>query len=119
MKKTLVLGASTNPSRYSFLAAHKLVDHGHEIILVGLKEGEVAGQKIQKKWPQVPDLDTITLYVGPAHQPEYYDAILSSGAKRVIFNPGTENAELQELVRQNGMKAEVACTLVLLSIGNY
>jgi uncharacterized protein len=119
MKKTLILGASTNPSRYSFMAANRLLQYGHPIVLLGLKEGQVSGNQILTNKPKVEDIDTITLYIGPQHQPEWYDYILSLHPKRVIFNPGTENPEFENLLIQNGIRAEEACTLVLLSIGQY
>lgn len=119
MKRTLILGASTNPARYSFLAANRLVQHGHPVILLGLKEGQAAGNQILTGKPEVKDIDTVTLYIGPQHQPEWYNYILSLHPKRVIFNPGTENPEFEQLLEQNGILAEEACTLVLLSIGRY
>ncbi|MCU0339237.1 MAG: CoA-binding protein [Spirosomaceae bacterium] len=119
MKKTVIIGASTNPERYAFMAAHRLVEHGHPIRLVGIKEGEVAGQPIHVTRPQFREIDTVTLYVGPRNQPEWYDYVLSLRPQRVIFNPGTENPDFAALLRQNHIQAEEACTLVLLSIGAY
>ncbi len=119
MKKTLILGASTNPSRYANLAAYRLVAHGHPIINVGLKLGEVAGVPIEKPELIHTDLDTITLYLGPQNQPEYYDYIINSKPKRIIFNPGTENTDLEKLAEENGIETLEACTLVMLSTGQY
>jgi predicted CoA-binding protein len=119
MKKTLILGASTNPTRYSNLAAHRLVEHGHTIVNVGLKLGEVAGVPIELPEIIHQDLDTITLYLGPNNQAPYYDYILKSKPKRIIFNPGTENAELERMAENIGIETTEACTLVLLSTGKY
>lgn len=119
MKKTLIIGASTNPERYAFMAAHRLVQHGHPIELLGLKEGAIAGQPIHTDKPFFTDIDTVTLYVGPRNQPEWYDYVVSIHPKRVIFNPGTENDEFAALLKQNGIEAQEACTLVLLSINAY
>jgi len=119
MKKTLVLGASTNPERYAFLAANRLVNHGNPIALVGIKEGEVAGIMIQTGKPEIEDIDTVTLYVGPHNQPEWYDYVASLKPRRVIFNPGTENPEFEQFLTQKGIQTEEACTLVLLSVGAY
>lgn len=119
MKKTLILGASTNPSRYSYLAAHRLVEKGHTIVNVGLKTGEVAGVSIEKPELIHTDLDTITLYLSPQNQIPYYDYILNSKPKRIIFNPGTENSELESLAEAQGIETTEACTLVLLSTGQY
>lgn len=117
--KTLVLGATPNPSRYAYIAAHRLVNAGHEIVNVGIKTGEVAGQPILNGQPAIDDVDTVTLYVGPQHQPAYYDWLLDLAPRRIIFNPGTENPELSRLARERGIETEVACTLVMLGSGQY
>jgi predicted CoA-binding protein len=119
MKKTLILGASTNPDRYSNIAAHRLVAHGHPIVNVGVKSGEVAGAMIELPDVIHQDIDTISLYLGPANQTPYYDYILKSNPKRIIFNPGTENGELERLAEEKGIETTEACTLVLLSTGQY
>jgi predicted CoA-binding protein len=120
MKKTLVLGATDNPDRYAYRAAHSLLRHGHDIALVGIKKGEVAGRPIiQNKETPVEEVDTVTLYVGTRNQPEWYDYILRLRPRRIIFNPGTENPELEKLARSQGIETLQACTLVMLSIGNY
>lgn len=118
-KKTLVLGASPNPERYSYKAITKLVQHNHPVVAIGLRDGIVAGVTIEKLGEVYTDIDTISLYVGPAHQSVYYDYILNTKPNRVIFNPGTENLELQHLLEQAGIEYEQACTLVLLSIGQF
>lgn len=118
-KKTLVLGATPNQGRYAYLAANRLVSHGHSIVNVGLKTGEVAGVPIERPENIHNDIDTITLYVGPQNQPPLYDYILNTHPKRIIFNPGTENGELRKMANDKGIETEYACTLVLLSIGEY
>src|SRR4051812_36691383 len=118
-KKTLVLGASQNPSRYSYLAINKLSAYYHPIVAIGLREGKVGNVNIVKDRPQEKDIDTVTLYLNPTNQKPYYDYIISLKPKRIIFNPGTENYELKELAQQNGIETMEACTLVLLSIGRY
>ncbi len=118
-KKTLVLGASLNPSRYSNLAINRLVNHGHEVEAVGLKKGNVAGVDISVEKKVFNDIDTITLYLNPQRQEEYYDYIVSLNPKRVIFNPGTENPALYKILRENNIESEVACTLVLLGTNQY
>lgn len=117
--KTLILGATPNRDRFAYLAANKLVNHGHEIVNVGIKQGEVAGTEIINGTPDLADIDTVTLYVGPRRQPPYYDWLLSLKPRRIIFNPGTENAELAMLARKEGIQTEVACTLVMLGSGQY
>ena len=119
MKKTLIIGASTNPARYAYIAAHRLKGYGHPIVPLGIRQGEVAGEKILTEQVALEDVDTVTLYVGHRNQPQYYDYILSLKPKRVIFNPGTENDELEDLLREEGIQPLEACTLVMLSTGQY
>lgn len=119
MKKTLVIGASTNPERYAYLATQRLTRHGHEVVPLGLREGEIEGISILTGQPKLEGIDTVTLYLAPFRQPPYYDYILSLAPKRIIFNPGTENNELMQLARQQGIEALFACTLVMLSSQTY
>lgn len=119
MKKTLIIGASPNPERYAYRAAHMLTSKGHDIVNVGIKNGSVAGVEIEKPGVVHSDIDTVTLYIGPYLQTQYYDYILKTKPKRVVFNPGTENAELEGLLVANGIEPVEACTLVLLSTGQY
>ncbi len=119
MKKTLILGATPDSSRYANLAANRLVGRGHTIVNVGIKTGEVAGVPIEKPEAIHNDIDTVTLYVGPQNQPPLYNYILDTNPKRIIFNPGTENSELKRMAEEKGIETEYACTLVLLSIGQY
>lgn len=118
-KKTLVFGASTNPQRYSYLAMHELVSHGHYVVAFGLKKGTVAGIDIDNEQKQYENIDTVTLYINPQRQVAYYEYILSLKPKRVIFNPGTVNPEFYALLKENNIDFEAACTLVLLSINQY
>lgn len=118
-KKTLVLGASDNPSRYSYLALHRLKSHGHPVVAIGKKTGMVADIPIEKEKKTFEQVDTVTLYLNPAHQKQYYDYIVSLKPKRIIFNPGAENDELSDLAIKNGIEPMEACTLVLLATGQY
>lgn len=118
-KTTLVLGASDNPGRYSYLAVHRLRNHGHPVIAIGKKPGKVADVDISKEKSPQQGVDTVTLYLNPLHQKMYYDYIVSLNPKRIIFNPGTENDELAVLAEENGIKTLEACTLVMLSTGQY
>ena len=118
-KKTLVLGASVRTSRYSNKAVEMLVDKGHSVIAIGHEVGEVAGIKIHSKAIPLKNIDTVTLYLNPSNQRPYYNYVVESGAKRVIFNPGTENPEFYQLLKLNNIKVEVACTLVMLSTNQY
>lgn len=118
-KKTLVLGATTKPDRYAFRAINMLVEKGHTVLAIGQNTGEVAGVKIQTKAVPIKNIDTVTLYLNPARQRDYYNYIIEAQPKRVVFNPGTENPELYQLLELNNIKAEVACTLVLLATNQY
>lgn len=119
MKKTVVFGASPNPERYAYRAVHALLQKGHEVVPVGIKKGEVGGLPILQGHPEIEDVDTVTLYIGEERQKEHYDYILGLHPKRIIFNPGAENPELFALAREKGIETEEACTLVMLSVGNY
>lgn len=119
MKKTLILGASTNPARYSYLVANKLVRKGYPIVNVGVKKGEVAGVEIEKPDQVYSDIDTVTMYVGPTNQPVYYDYVLATRPKRIIFNPGAENAELAQKAKDAGIDVVEACTLVMINTGQF
>lgn len=118
-KKTMVIGASENPQRYSYLATEKLKLFGHEVVAIANKKGIINGTPIITERPLLTDIDTVTLYINPALQKAYYDYIISLQPKRIIFNPGTENEELYDLVKAHHIQAIEACTLVMLSTGQY
>ena len=118
-KKTMVLGATENPTRYSFLAVEKLRRYGHPVIAIGKQEGKIGETSIITGHPDEKEVDTVTLYLNPQLQKQYYDYILSVHPKRVIFNPGTENKEFSDLVKDNGIEPLEACTLVLLGTNQY
>lgn len=119
-RKTLVLGASNNPERYAYLAVARLQKSGFSNIkAVGVKRGDVLGIPIERTFDADDNIDTITLYINPKRQVEYYDMILKAKPKRIIFNPGTENPELAKLAEEVGIKTVEACTLVMLSTGIY
>lgn len=115
-KKTVVVGATPNPGRYAYLAANMLKESNHEVVPIGIKTGEVAGAHILniREKPNIEGVDTITLYIGPRHQPEWYDYLLGLKPRRIIFNPGTENDEFEKRAEAAGVEVEEACTLVLL-----
>ena len=119
MKTTLVLGASLKSERYSNIAMHRLVKFGHPVKAFGLQKGEVAGVSIDTVLKNYEDIDTITLYLNPKRQTAYYNYIMELKPNRVIFNPGTENPDFFRLLSENNIDYEVACTLVLLSTGQY
>ena len=118
-KKTVVLGASPNPARYSYLAVNRLLGHGHDVIPIGKRKGTINNADIITEQVQVEDVDTITLYLNAQNQKQYYDYIISLHPKRIIFNPGAENNELAMLATKNNIQPMEACTLVLLSTNQY
>ncbi|QHS60796.1 CoA-binding protein [Chitinophaga agri] len=118
-KKTVVLGASPNPDRYSYLAVSRLTAKGHPVVAIGARDAQIGDTPVTKEHPVVSDVDTVTLYMNPARQQEYYDYILQLHPKRIIFNPGAENDELAALASSKGIEPVEACTLVLLSTGQY
>jgi predicted CoA-binding protein len=121
MKKTVIVGATPNTSRYAYLAAQRLTEHNHKIVPIGIKKGTIFGEQILpiRDNPVIEDVHTITLYLGPGNQEEYYSYLLSLNPSRFIFNPGTENEEFINMVENNGIEAVVGCTLVMLSINTY
>ena len=118
-KKTVVLGASANPGRYSYLAVRKLASKGHPVVAIGKHKGLIGDVAIETDHKPVDNVDTVTLYLNPSNQQEYYDYILSLNPKRIIFNPGTENEQLIKEAKNNGIEPVIGCTLLMLSIGNY
>jgi predicted CoA-binding protein len=118
-KLTVVIGASENPQRYSFLAVNRLRANGHPVVAIGRRNGQVGDTQITKEHPPLEHVDTVTLYLNPTLQQEYYDYIFSLHPKRIIFNPGTENTELIAMARERGIEAKEACTLVMLSTGQF
>ena len=118
-KKTVVLGASPNPSRYSYLAVNRLQAHGHAVIPIGKKKGAINNSPILNETVNAENVDTVTLYLNAQNQKQYYEYILSLHPKRIIFNPGAENNELAQLAAQNNIQPMEACTLVLLGTHQY
>jgi uncharacterized protein len=120
-KKTVILGATTNPQRYAYLAAERLTNHDHEIVPISIKSGEVFGKKILdlKEKPALEDIDTITMYIGAHNQKEWEEYILSLHPKRIIFNPGSENPILKKSAKEQGIEVLEACTLVMLGTGQF
>ncbi|MFM7729274.1 MAG: CoA-binding protein [Flavobacteriales bacterium] len=118
-KRTLVMGASDNPDRYSNMAIRSLKAHGESVAALGRKPGRVEGVEILTGTPALEDIGTVTLYLSAANQVQFYDYIRSLHPDRVIFNPGAENPDLQRLLQRDGVEVLEACTLVMLSTGQY
>lgn len=120
-QKTVVVGASPNSSRYAYRAAHMLTEYGYPMVPLSIKRGELAGEKILdlRRKPFIPDVDTLTLYIGPQHHAQWMDYLLSLSPRRIIFNPGTENADFMRKAEDQGIEVLQACTLVMLQTGTY
>ena len=118
-KKTLVIGGSPNPDRYSNKAIRKLLSYNHPVESIGLRESNVESVDITTGKPVFENIHTVTMYIGPARQPEYYDYILSLNPSRIIFNPGTENSDLESIASKNGIEVVENCTLVMLDYGLF
>ena len=118
-KPTAIIGASPKQERYAYIATIRLKKHGHSVFPVGIHEGAIEGEPILTNKPQLKDIHTVTLYVGPQNQPAWMDYIFSLNPKRIIFNPGAENTEFEKIATEKGIECLEACTLVLLSINQY
>lgn len=118
-KKTLVVGGSINPERYSNKAIRKLLDYDFPVVSIGLRHGNVDGVEIQTGYPVLKNIHTVTLYVGPQNQPQYFDYLMKLKPERIIFNPGTENEDLEEMAENKGIETIRHCTLIMLNEGIY
>lgn len=119
MKKTLVIGASTNPLRFSHKMVKSLVRHGIEAVPLGLRKGDILGVEILTRKPEIPNIHTVSLYLSPERQKEYYNYIMALAPRRIIFNPGTVNPELIELAQSNNIEAITDCSLIMITKGIY
>lgn len=119
MKSTIVIGASSNPERYSYKAVMSLLKHEHTVIPIGIKQGKINDLDIFVGKPIIGNIHSVSLYVGITNQTEWIPYILQLKPKRLIFNPGTENPDFFKLAQEQGIECIEACTLVMLSIGNY
>jgi predicted CoA-binding protein len=119
MQPTLVIGASENVDRYAYKAVRLLRSSGHEVIAFGNRAGTIGEVEIHTEWNSGWRPDTVTLYINPKIQETYYQQIIELKPRRVIFNPGTENREFEEILENHSIEVAEACTLVLLTTGQY
>ncbi|MGC9344592.1 MAG: CoA-binding protein, partial [Bacteroidales bacterium] len=119
MKRTLVIGASPNPLRFSNKMVKSLVRHGYEVIPLGLRKGDILGAEILTGKPDLENIHTVSLYINPDRQKEYYNYIISLAPRRIIFNPGTVNHELIKLAQENNIEAITDCSLIMIAKGIY
>lgn len=118
-KKTLVIGASTNPARYSYMAVHLLREYGHDVVALAKRPGRLGDVEIQTSFPENERIHTVALYIGPSKQQEYTELVTRLSPKRVIFNPGTENTEFYEKLQSAGIEIVEGCTLVMLRTDQF
>ena len=120
-KLTLVVGATDNPGRYPYRAAELLQAKGVPFVPIGIKRGLVFGEEILdlRQKPALGGIHSITLYLGPQNQSEWIDYLIGLGPKRIIFNPGTENPVFFSKAKAAGIDALEACTLVMLTTGQF
>lgn len=120
-KKTVIVGSTPKPYRYAHQAALMLDERDYPFIPLGIQHGDVLGRDILNIYdrPHIEDVDTLTLYINPGRQKDWYEYLLSLRPKRIIFNPGSENPEFKKLAEKQGIECLEACTLVMLSVGNY
>ena len=119
IKKTVVIGASPDPTRFSYKAVKKLNEYGHPVVAIGIREGEIEGIKIINDKPNLQEVHTVTMYLSESNQNDYVDYIINLKPRRVIFNPGSENDGFADKLRQKGIEVDENCTLVMLSTENY
>lgn len=116
---TVVLGASPLPHRYAHIAVERLRAAGHAVVAIGRHTGTIGEVAIQPAWPEDIQVDTVTLYLNPINQEPWLTTIITAAPRRIIMNPGTENPRLTERARAAGIDVVEACTLVMLSTGQY
>lgn len=120
-KLTLVVGATDNPERYAYLAAEMLQNKGFDFIPIGIKKGKVLGKEILdlRQVPDLKEIHTITLYLGPQNQSEWINYLIGLKPARILFNPGTENPLFFQKATETGIDAQNVCTLVMLTTGQF
>ena len=120
MKTVAIIGASDKPERYSNMAMHVLKEHGYEVVLVNPYKSRIEGQRCYKSVDEFEGkIDTVTLYVNPARFHDHINDVIKAAPRRVIMNPGTEDAQHQKALTESGIKVQQACTLVLLSQNQF
>ena len=120
MEHVAILGASNNPSRYSYKAQRKLKEHGHTIYPVSLHDDKIQGVTSYSSLRDIDQtIDTVTVYINPAHLELVVDDILVLHPRRVIFNPGSESETEIKRLEAAGINVEAACTLVLLATNQF
>lgn len=116
MEKYIVLGASPNPVRHSYKAVKSLIRRNKEVVPVGFRKGKISGVEILTDQPEIEDVTTVLLYMGAKRQPEFFDYILNKiQPRKIVFNPGTENPEFEEMAKMEDIEVIVGCALVMIN----
>jgi predicted CoA-binding protein len=118
-KSTLVIGASLKESRYSNMCVKTLVSGQFPVTAIGLREGTIDEIPVLAGFPELDNIHTVSLYLGPDNQKTWYDYILKLNPERVVFNPGTENLEFQDILTEAGIEVIEGCTIVMVNSGTY
>jgi predicted CoA-binding protein len=121
MKETVaILGASDDPSRFAFKAKKMLESYEHKTILVNPKLSSIDGETVYAKVSDIKEsVDTLTMYVGAKISDTLIDDILKLHPKRVIFNPGSENLNLENKLKMADIEVVEDCTLVMLQARRF
>jgi hypothetical protein len=119
MIHVVVLGASPDPGRYSYRAVRQLVKRNYEVVAIGKKKGLIGDILIETGQPPIQDVHTILIYLSPHHQGEIFDYVLSLRPKRVIFNPGTESPEFEEILISHNVEVVHDCSLVMMAMDRF
>ncbi|MBA7542761.1 hypothetical protein ES705_35085 [subsurface metagenome] len=114
MGKVVVIGASLHPLRYSYQAVKNLLERGYDVVPVGIRNGQIGNAVINTERAPIEDVDIILLYISKEKQIEYYDYILQLKPGVLLFNPGTENPELDKICSEHGIEVIYDCALILI-----
>ena len=118
-KKTMVLGVSPDPGKRAHQVCKKLLEKGHTIIPLGIRPGKVNDISILTEKTQPEEVHTIVIYLRASRQKDWISFILASNPKRIIFNPGAENPELDKIAKEKEIEVLNECTLLMLSSNRY
>ncbi|MGM0612939.1 MAG: CoA-binding protein [Bacteroidota bacterium] len=118
-KKTIVLGVSPDPKKRAHRVCKKLMEKGHTIVPLGIREGKVNNIPIITNTNNPQKAHTIVIFLRASRQKAWLSYILASNPKRIIFNPGSENPELVEIAKEREIDVLYGCTLLMLSSNRY
>jgi predicted CoA-binding protein len=115
-----VLGASSNPDRYSYKAVKMLSEDHYGVFPVHPSQKPVNGIRCYPSLSTITEsLDTVTVYLSEKNSTPLIEEIIESAPRRVILNPGAENDGLTSRCEKAGIRVQEACTLVLVKTGQF